>query len=50
MTTSAIPERVAGVLFDIDGTLVDSNYVHVAAWMQAFHAGGCRVNAWRIHE
>ncbi len=24
------------VLFDIDGTLVDSNYIHVDAWSRAF--------------
>ncbi|MCZ4077780.1 hypothetical protein O1W68_07500 [Rhodococcus sp. H36-A4] len=24
------------VLFDIDGTLVDSNYIHVDAWSKAF--------------
>ena len=26
----------AGVLFDIDGTLLDTNYLHVLAWWQAF--------------
>ena len=26
----------AAVLFDIDGTLVHSNYVHVCAWLGAF--------------
>ena len=26
------------VLFDVDGTLVDSNYLHVHAWYRAFHA------------
>lgn len=25
-----------GVLFDVDGTLVDSNYLHTIAWWQAF--------------
>lgn len=25
-----------GVLFDVDGTLVDSNYLHTVAWWQAF--------------
>lgn len=29
-----------GVLFDIDGTLVDSNYLHVFAWLRAFRAAG----------
>jgi HAD superfamily hydrolase (TIGR01509 family) len=40
----------AAVLVDIDGTLVDSNYVHVIAWMYAFQAAGCQVEAWRIHQ
>ncbi len=50
MTPVPIPDRITAVLFDIDGTLVDSNYVHVAAWMDAFSQAGCRVEAWRIHE
>ncbi|HEV2890964.1 MAG TPA: HAD family hydrolase [Frankiaceae bacterium] len=29
-----------GVLFDVDGTLVDSNYLHVAAWLAAFRRNG----------
>ncbi|ORA48943.1 HAD family hydrolase [Mycolicibacterium chubuense] len=44
--TSARP----AVLFDVDGTLVDSNYLHVHAWIQAFHAEGVAVEAWRIHR
>ncbi len=40
----------AGVLFDVDGTLVDSNYVHVAAWLRAFHDVGQPVEGWRIHR
>jgi HAD superfamily hydrolase (TIGR01509 family) len=43
------PSRGAA-LFDIDGTLVDSNYVHVNAWQRAFHAVGHPVDAWRIHR
>lgn len=50
MTSPSIPDRISAVLFDIDGTLVDSNYAHVAAWMYAFHSAGCGVEAWRIHE
>ena len=50
MTSPSIPARISAVLFDIDGTLVDSNYAHVAAWMYAFHSAGCGVDAWRIHE
>jgi HAD superfamily hydrolase (TIGR01509 family) len=50
MTSPSIPKNISAVLFDIDGTLVDSNYAHVAAWMYAFHSAGCGVEAWRIHE
>ncbi|BBX02440.1 HAD family hydrolase [Mycolicibacterium moriokaense] len=40
----------AAVLFDIDGTLVDSNYQHVHAWCRAFTDIGTPVDAWRIHR
>jgi len=29
-----------GVLFDVDGTLVASNYLHVAAWLRALRRNG----------
>jgi len=38
------------VLFDIDGTLVDSNYLHVQAWYRAFSDADVEVEAWRIHR
>jgi phosphoglycolate phosphatase-like HAD superfamily hydrolase len=38
------------VLFDVDGTLVDSNYLHVYAWCRAFDEAGIAVEAWRIHR
>jgi HAD superfamily hydrolase (TIGR01509 family) len=38
------------VLFDVDGTLVDSNYLHVHAWYRAFNDVGLDVEAWRIHR
>jgi HAD superfamily hydrolase (TIGR01509 family) len=40
----------AAVLFDVDGTLVDSNYLHVHAWSRAFSDVGQPVDAWRIHR
>jgi len=40
----------AAVLFDVDGTLVDSNYLHVYAWQRAFDAEGIAVAAWQIHR
>ncbi len=42
--------RAPAVLFDIDGTLVDSNYLHVHAWYRAFGEAGVDVPAWRIHR
>lgn len=38
------------VLFDVDGTLVDSNYLHVAAWHRAFVELDVAVESWRIHR
>lgn len=40
----------AAVLFDIDGTLVDSNYLHIDAWQRAFAEAGVEVETWRIHR
>lgn len=40
----------AAVLFDIDGTLVDSNYLHARAWHRAFREAGATVPTWRIHR
>ncbi|QWT25133.1 HAD family hydrolase [Subtercola sp. PAMC28395] len=42
--------QVKAVLFDVDGTLVDSNYLHVDAWDRAFAAVGHPVDVWRIHR
>lgn len=44
------PDRAGAVIFDIDGTLVDSNYLHVHAWVQAFHEADRPVDAWRVHR
>jgi HAD superfamily hydrolase (TIGR01549 family) len=38
------------VLFDIDGTLVDSNYLHIDTWDRALTAVGHPVDVWRIHR
>jgi HAD superfamily hydrolase (TIGR01509 family) len=35
---SAAPKP--GILFDVDGTLVDSNYVHALSWSRAFRDAG----------
>lgn len=38
------------VLFDLDGTLVDSNYQHALAWYRAFRDGGIVLPVWQIHR
>lgn len=43
-------DKRPAVLFDLDGTLVDSNYLHVHAWQRAFHDVGLPVQAWHIHR
>ncbi|MEW1822573.1 HAD family hydrolase [Arthrobacter sp. NPDC080031] len=39
-----------GVLFDVDGTLVDSTYFHTTAWWQAFRQQGLDVPMASIHR
>jgi len=41
---------ISAALFDIDGTLVDSDYLHVDAWSRAFAELGAPVDSWRIHR
>lgn len=41
---------ISAVLFDVDGTLVDSNFLHVDAWSRAFADMGTPVDSWRIHR
>jgi HAD superfamily hydrolase (TIGR01509 family) len=48
-STSVASDDVSFV-FDLDGTLVDSVYQHVAAWQEALHAAGIELSVWRIHR
>jgi HAD superfamily hydrolase (TIGR01509 family) len=45
-----MPKAAVSFLFDLDGTLVDSVYQHVAAWQQALHAADIELSVWRIHR
>jgi HAD superfamily hydrolase (TIGR01549 family) len=38
------------VLFDLDGTLIDSVYQHVLAWRDALEAEGIDLPVWGIHR
>ncbi len=44
------PRRRGGVLFDVDGTLLDTSYLHVAAWWEAFRERGHDVRCADIHR
>jgi HAD superfamily hydrolase (TIGR01509 family) len=37
-------------LFDLDGTLVDSNYQHALAWREALESVGVHIPTWKIHR
>jgi HAD superfamily hydrolase (TIGR01509 family) len=43
-------QSVTAVLFDVDGTLVDSNYLHAVTWWEAFSQGGYDVAMADIHR
>jgi len=40
----------AALLFDIDGTLVDSTYHHAIAWQRAFDRQEIHLPLWRLHR
>lgn len=42
--------RPPALLFDLDGTLVDSVYQHVLAWHEALKESGISLSVWRIHR
>lgn len=40
----------AALIFDLDGTLVDTVYAHVFAWQRAFAEANVPIDGWRIHR
>jgi HAD superfamily hydrolase (TIGR01509 family) len=38
------------VIFDLDGTLVDSVYAHVFAWQRVLGEAGIHIEGWKIHR
>lgn len=38
------------ILFDLDGTLIDSNYHHIAAWSETLRSAGIVIPEWKIHR
>lgn len=43
-------ESTKAVIFDVDGTLVDTNYHHALAWYRALRAEDVTVPVWRLHR
>ena len=43
-------EVFPALLFDLDGTLVDSVYQHVLAWHEVLARAGIELSVWRIHR
>lgn len=42
--------ELPAILFDLDGTLIDSNYQHVNAWSETLLAAGIVIPRWKIHR
>lgn len=38
------------LIFDLDGTLVDTVYAHILAWQKALAEAGMALEGWRIHR
>jgi HAD superfamily hydrolase (TIGR01549 family) len=41
---------MTALIFDLDGTLVDTVYAHVFAWQLALEEVGMPIDGWRIHR
>jgi phosphoglycolate phosphatase-like HAD superfamily hydrolase len=42
--------KTPGIIFDLDGTLVDSVYQHVASWQETLRTARLTVSQWQIHR
>jgi beta-phosphoglucomutase family hydrolase len=47
---AALPERIKGLIFDCDGTLVDTMPVHFIAWTAALEKHGLELDEKRFYE
>jgi HAD superfamily hydrolase (TIGR01509 family) len=41
---------MTALIFDLDGTLIDTVYAHVFAWQRALAEAGLAIDGWRIHR
>ena len=46
----AVSRAQRALIFDLDGTLVDTVYAHVFAWQRTFAEVGLPIDGWRIHR
>src|SRR5207249_4232603 len=44
------PAPVRALIFDLDGTLVDTVYGHVFAWQRALAEAGLPIEGWKVHR
>src|SRR2546426_11460554 len=50
MPECAVERPMQALIFDLDGTLVDTVYPHVVAWQQALEEAGMTIDGWRLHR
>jgi len=48
--TTTRPAPAPALLFDLDGTLIDSVYQHVLAWHEALLGAGIELSVWKLHR
>lgn len=48
--TQPAPDRPCALVLDVDGTLLDTVYLHVIAWWEAFRDAGHEVSGFDIHR
>jgi HAD superfamily hydrolase (TIGR01509 family) len=47
---TVVSSEPPALLFDLDGTLIDSVYQHVLAWQEALTGFGIELSVWKIHR
>jgi HAD superfamily hydrolase (TIGR01509 family) len=45
-----LEETLRALIFDLDGTLVDTVYAHIFAWQRTLAEAGMALEGWRIHR
>jgi len=48
--TASREDSMRALIFDLDGTLIDTVYAHVFAWQRALAEAGMAIDGWRIHR